>query len=102
MTTESIREKLKNNEISFPEDLPEKLSVYLGLLQEWNARIDLTAVLSDEEMVDRHFMDSLSVLRTGLIPRGASLIDVGTGAGFPGMILAIARPDLSVTLLDAQ
>lgn len=102
MTTESIREKLKNNEIPFPEDLPEKLSVYLGLLQEWNARIDLTAVLSDEEMVDRHFMDSLSVLRTGLIPRGASLIDVGTGAGFPGMILAIARPDLSVTLLDAQ
>lgn len=97
-----IREKLKRNEIQFSEDLPEKLVSYLDLLLDWNSRMDLTAVTDEDEMADRHFIDSLTVLRTGLIPEKASLIDVGTGAGFPGMVLAMARPDLSVTLMDAQ
>lgn len=102
MNRELICERLKENEIPFREDLPEKLEIYLLMLQEWNARMDLTAVEDPGEMVDKHFIDSLTVLRTDLIPVGASLIDVGTGAGFPGMVLAMARPDLEVTLLDSQ
>ena len=64
--------------------------------------MDLTAVEEEPDMVDRHFIDSLTVLRTDRIIPDASLIDVGTGAGFPGMVLAMARPDLQVTLIDAQ
>lgn len=80
----------------------ERLARYHALLTAWNARIDLTAVLEPEEMVDRHYLDSAAPLALGLIPQGARVIDVGTGAGLPGIPLCILRPDLRVTLLDAQ
>ena len=102
MNREEIGSRLRMNEIPFAEELPEKLEIYLRLLLEWNARMDLTAVEEEEELADRHFVDSLTVLRTDLVPRDASFIDVGTGAGFPGMVLAMARPDLHVVLMDAQ
>ena len=80
----------------------ERLEAYHALLLAWNARMDLTNV-PEEEMPLRHYADSLLPLaRDAWFPQGARLIDVGTGAGFPGMPLAIARPDLGVTLLDAQ
>ena len=102
MKREEIAECLKRNHIPFEDLLPEKLEIYLQLLQEWNRRMDLTAVEEESEMLDRHFMDSLAVLGTNLIRSGDSLIDVGTGAGFPGMVLAMALPGLNVTLMDAQ
>ena len=102
METARIRVSLEQNDIPFREDLPEKLNIYLSLLNDWNSRMDLTAVTDDEETVDKHFIDSLTVLRTGLIRDGMQLIDVGTGAGFPGMVLALACPEIRVTLLDAQ
>lgn len=102
MSIEEIRTCLVRNEIPFPEELPGKLETYLSLLKEWNSRMDLTAVTDDEEMVDKHFIDSLTVLKTGLLPENGKLIDVGTGAGFPGMVLAMACPLLRVTLLDSQ
>ena len=102
MEIRQIRLSLEQNEIPFMENLPEKLKIYLELLREWNSRMDLTAVTDDEETVDKHFIDSLTVLRTGLVKENMKLIDVGTGAGFPGMVLALACPELQVTLLDAQ
>ena len=102
MDAEIIRTRLLRTEIPFREELPEKLYRYYTLLQECNSRMDLTAVTEEEETVDRHFIDSLTVLKTGLIGEQDSLIDVGTGAGFPGLVLAIACPDLQVTLLDSQ
>ena len=102
MKTEKIREALERNCIPYDSFLPEKLGIYLQLLQEWNSRMDLTAVCGEEEMLDRHFVDSLTILRTEMIRHDTSLIDIGTGAGFPGMVLAMARPDLKVTLMDAQ
>ena len=102
MNTENIKRKLELNRIPYHDDLPEKLRIYHTLLNEWNRRMDLTAVADDEETVDKHFIDSLTVLKTGLIKERKALIDVGTGAGFPGMVLAMARTDLQVTLMDSQ
>lgn len=102
MFTNVIKSALEKNKIDCREDLYGKLSIYLSLLKEWNQRMDLTAVTDDHETIDKHFIDSLSVLKCGLISHNSLLIDVGTGAGFPGLVLAMARPDLHVTLLDSQ
>ncbi len=102
MNREDIRIRLAQNEIPAPAELPERLEIYLALLKEWNSRMDLTASLEDSEIIDRHLIDSLTVLKTAYAPENTRWIDVGTGAGFPGLVLAIARPDLDVTLLDAQ
>ena len=88
--------------LSLEEGALKKLSLYREMLLDWNTRMDLTSV-SDAETVQRHFLDSLLPLSfPGLIPEKGRLIDVGTGAGFPGMPLAIACPGLEVTLLEAQ
>src|SRR5215470_6389013 len=78
----------------------DALSWLAGELGRWSTRINLTAILDPIEMADKHILDSLTVLRA-LEPGTASLLDAGTGAGFPGLPLAVARPDLSVTLVDA-
>lgn len=72
---------------------------YANLLVEWNNNINLTAITDDEGIVTKHFLDSLTALLTGKI--SGSVIDVGTGAGFPGIPLKIARPDIHLTLLDS-
>lgn len=88
--------------LSLEEGALKKLFLYREMLLDWNTRMDLTSV-SDTETVQRHFLDSLLPLSfPGLIPEKGRLIDVGTGAGFPGMPLAIACPGLEVTLLEAQ
>lgn len=76
----------------------EKLLAYLALLAKWNKVHNLTAVRDPEEMVTLHLLDSLSVLPH--VPPGR-LLDVGSGAGLPGIVLAICRPDLQVTTIDA-
>ena len=102
MNREDIRLRLDRNKITASPELPERLEIYLELLKEWNRKMDLTAALEDEDIIDRHFMDSLTVLKTEYAPGKSRWIDVGTGAGFPGLVLAMARPDIDVTLLDAQ
>jgi 16S rRNA (guanine527-N7)-methyltransferase len=77
----------------------EAFARYLDLLQRWNRRINLTRIVSLPDVVDRHFIDSLAVA-----PRldvGATLLDVGAGAGFPGAVVAITRPDVRVTLCES-
>lgn len=98
-----IEEQLRCAAIPADKRLGHKLLTYLTLLQYWNKQMDLVADVSDEEVVARHFLDSLMVLTIpGLIPTEGAMIDVGTGAGFPGLPLAMACPGLQVTLMDAQ
>ena len=79
----------------------DRFEAFHAILDEYNARMDLTAVLDEDERVDRHDLDSAAPLVQGLLPPNARVIDVGTGAGFPGMPLLILRPDLKMTFLDA-
>ena len=74
---------------------------YYELLLETNKVMNLTAITEEKEVIEKHFVDSLLLLKAVQLPQGASLIDVGTGAGFPSMPVKIARPDLKVTMLDS-
>lgn len=74
---------------------------YAALLVEYNQKVNLTAITQPREVVIKHFVDSLLLLKSLPLPEGASLVDVGTGAGFPGLPVAIARPDIKLTLLDS-
>lgn len=74
---------------------------YYDLLLEWNEKINLTAITEPREVAIKHFIDSLSCLSVLDIPVGASVVDIGTGAGFPGIPLKIYRPDLKITLMDS-
>lgn len=85
--------------ISLDDMKVNKLTEYAKLLVEWNEKINLTAITDDEGIVTKHFLDSLTAINTGFVK--GKVIDVGTGAGFPGMVLKIARPEIKLTLLDS-
>ena len=85
--------------LALPTGAEEKLLAYLDLLTKWNRTYNLTAIRDPLRMVSHHLLDSLAVLRE--IPAG-SLADVGSGAGLPGIPIAIAEPDRRVTLNDAN
>ena len=98
-----VKERMDALRIACGAETADKLVRYQELVEEWNGRINLTGDAGFDAMLDRHLMDSLTPLTAdGLLPQNASLIDVGSGAGLPGIPLAIARPDLRVTLLDSM
>ena len=92
--TADYKIKLDGNQI-------EMLEEYFNLLVEWNKKLNLTAITDDMGVAVKHFADSLSIFNYVDIPQNARVIDVGTGAGFPGIVLKIARPDIELTLLDS-
>ena len=78
-----------------------KFDTYLRLLVKWNARINLTAVRDPQDILSRHFVESIASAQH--LPQGiGSLLDFGSGAGFPGIPVALCRPDIAVTLADSQ
>ena len=87
--------------VAFDQTAIERFEAFHAILDEYNAKMDLTAVLDEDERVDGHDLDSAAPLAQGLLAPDAKIIDVGTGAGFPGMPLLILRPDLEMTFLDA-
>ena len=79
----------------------KRLEKYADLLVEWNEKINLTAIVDPEGIAIKHFLDCLMIFKYVDIPKGASVIDIGTGAGFPGVVIKIARPDIKLTLMDS-
>ena len=96
-----LREYCAPYGVALDEAACEKFDRYAQLLVEWNEKMNLTAITKPEDIVLKHFADSLTALPLLPQKQGISLIDVGTGAGFPGIPLAIARPDIRLTLLDS-
>ena len=87
--------------LEVPASILPQLSTYLDLLLKWNARTNLTAIRDPEEIVRRHFGEGLFTA-THLDPSTATLLDFGSGAGFPGLPIALLRPDIQVTLAESQ
>ena len=87
-----------NKLFEISENEIEKFYQYMKLLLEWNEKINLTAITDEEEIIKKHFIDSLTISK--LIKEDTSVVDVGTGAGFPGMPLAITKK-VNVTLVDS-
>ncbi len=87
--------------ITLDETMCRKFDRYAELLVEWNQKMNLTAITAPDEIVLKHFVDSLTAAAALPKTKGFSLIDVGTGAGFPGVPLAILRTDIRLTLLDS-
>lgn len=98
---EYILSAVKDFKIELSEEQLSQLETYYNLLVSWNEKMNLTAITEPKDVAIKHFADSLSVLNYVDIPNNASIIDVGTGAGFPGLVLKIARPDIKLTLLDS-
>jgi len=94
---EALQRGLERMRIEVTDDQCEALADYVSLLVKWNRVINLTAVRDPQQMVSRHILDSLSVHEH---VDGDSLIDVGAGAGLPGIPLAILKPHMNVTLID--
>lgn len=86
-------------DIEFNDKQMNQFYEYMNLLLEWNEKINLTAITEPEEVILKHFIDSLTINK--YIENNKSIADVGTGAGFPGIPLKIYRPDLSITLVDS-
>lgn len=89
----------KRIDIEFNDKQLDQFYEYMNLLLEWNKKINLTAIIEVEEIILKHFIDSLTINK--YIGENKTLVDVGTGAGFPGIPLKIYRPDLKVTLVDS-
>lgn len=96
---EKISTQTQKLGIDITSQQAERFYLYTNMLLEWNEKINLTAITELDEIIQKHFIDSLTINK--YIKESASIIDVGTGAGFPGIPLKIVREDISVTLLDA-
>lgn len=101
MFNDILREKAIESGITLTDDQIEKLRIYYELLVEWNEKMNLTALTEPEDVALKHFCDSILLLSYADVKEGSSLIDVGTGAGFPSVPIKIVRPDIKLCLLDS-
>ena len=94
-----FKEKITDKCPELIEEMKQQFEDYMHLLLEWNEKINLTAITEEDEIILKHFIDSLTISK--YIEKEKTIVDVGTGAGFPGIPLRIARKDLKVTLVDS-
>ena len=96
---EELLEKSDTLGVRFSVEQTEQFYKYMNLLIEWNEKINLTAITDPNEIILKHFIDSITILK--YIKDGSTVVDVGTGAGFPGIPLSIMNPTLKITLVDS-
>ena len=96
---EKMQGKSKDLGVRFSVKQIEQFFEYMNLLIEWNEKMNLTAITEPDEIVLKHFIDSITILKE--LEDGSKLVDVGTGAGFPGIPLSIMNPTLKITLVDS-
>lgn len=101
MFKDIMRQEAKASGITLKEEQICSLNRYYELLIEWNQKMNLTALTEPHDVALKHFCDSILLLNYVDIPQGSSLIDVGTGAGFPSIPIKIVRPDIELCLLDS-
>ena len=101
MNKEEFIVALKDLNISLTEDQINKLDKFYNLLIEWNEKINLTRITEEKEVYLKHFYDSLTISKVIDLSTKETLCDVGTGAGFPGIVLKIVYPNLKITLVDS-
>ncbi|MDO4747811.1 MAG: 16S rRNA (guanine(527)-N(7))-methyltransferase RsmG [Eubacteriales bacterium] len=101
MFNDILRQKANESQIKLDENQIDSLRRYYELLVEWNQKMNLTALTEPEDVALKHFCDSILLLSYADIPLNSSLIDVGTGAGFPSLPIKIVRPDIKLCLLDS-
>lgn len=98
---ELFNDGLKNLEIELSEEQIKQFIDYYEILVEWNKVMNLTTIIEFDEVIQKHFIDSLSIVKAIELDKQMKIIDIGTGAGFPGIPLKIAFPNLEVVLLDS-
>lgn len=98
---ERLRKEAQKTGIALSDGQIEKFKIYDCVLREYNAVMNLTAIKDEYEVIIKHYLDSLTLLKTGLINAGSSVVDIGAGAGFPSLPCAIAFPEASFTMLDS-
>lgn len=96
-----LKNGLEDLGIDVNDEMLEQFKIYREILVDWNQKMNLTGIEDEKEVYIKHFLDSVSGVSNGYIKDGMSLIDVGTGAGFPGLPLKICLKDLNLTLLDS-
>ena len=96
---QTFKEKLIKKCPELTSEMQQQFEDYMKLLLEWNEKINLTAITEEDDIIQKHFVDSLTISK--YIEDGKSLVDVGTGAGFPGLPIKIARKEVKVTLVDS-
>ena len=98
---EILRQGINGFGIEANDQMIDDLKTYREILVDWNQKMNLTGIEEEREVFIKHFLDSISAVSNGYIKNGISLIDVGTGAGFPGLPLKICLRDIKLTLLDS-
>lgn len=102
MNKNDFLEEINKLGINLTNKQEEDLEKYYNLLIEENKKINLTTITNKEEVYLKHYYDSLTIIKVIDLTKNLSIIDIGTGAGFPGLVLKIVFPNLKITLLDAQ
>ncbi|MBU3144571.1 16S rRNA (guanine(527)-N(7))-methyltransferase RsmG [Clostridium sp. CF012] len=90
-----------NEGLEFNEKKYEQFMKYKDLIKEWNEKVNLTAIKEDEEIVKKHFIDSIKVFKFQELRNAKNIIDIGTGGGFPGIPMKIIKPEINIVLLDS-
>lgn len=96
-----LKEACENEGLTFDDTMYDNFIEYKTLIKEWNEKINLTTITEDEEIIKKHFIDSIKVFKFPYVREAKNIIDIGTGGGFPGIPMKIVKSDCSIVLLDS-